>query len=357
MKNKTFRVILQVTVILVICAMGTRCKTETGKDINRDIHRDIVPVKTAAVKKQALSIPIITSGRLYPKRMTKLSFKVGGIIGKIHAEEGETVKKGQLLAALDVSEIRSRVNQARQGMIKAQRDLERVENLYRDRAATLEQRQNAKTAYDVALSGFKAAKFNLDHSYIHAPSPGKIFKRFYEEGELTGTGVPVFFFGSTAGHWVIRVGVTERDMVRLSPADKAHIRLDAYPGRAFTASVTEIPQTIDFKSGTYEVELTLNEPPDDKNLKLAAGFVGKVKIEPSDGKIYHVVPIDAIAGGEGHEGIVFTVKEGKAVKVKIKIAHILPQTAAVDSGLENVDWVVTAGAPYLRNGTPVKIKR
>jgi hypothetical protein len=65
--------------------------------------------------------------------------------------------------------------------------------------------------------------------------------------------------------------------------------------------------------------------------------------------------VDSIVEGEGNEGIVFTVKDNKAVRLKILVAHIFPEMVAVRSGLENVKVVVTSGAAYLTDGIQVKI--
>ena len=93
-----------------------------------------IPVKIAAVSRQPLAIPIYTSGKLFPGSMIQLSFKTGGIIARLQVDEGDTVQRGQLLAALDLAEIEARHQQARNAWLKAQRDAERVKNLYRDRA-------------------------------------------------------------------------------------------------------------------------------------------------------------------------------------------------------------------------------
>ncbi len=336
-----------VTMIVVSLLLGG-CSTQQ-KQQPKEV---VIPVKTVDVKKQELSIPVHTSGRLYPKAMVKLSFKVGGLIDKLHVDEGDTVKKGQLLATLDLSEIKARFNQAKNGWEKAQRDLERAQNLHNDRAATLEQLQNAKTAFQVAEANLKIAQFNLDYSKIKAPAKGKILKRLSEAAEMTGQGTPVFLFGSTENNWVIKTGVSERDLVRLKLQDKATVAFDAYPGKEFSARVTEISESIDVTGGSYEVEVAV----DAEGLKLAAGFVGKVDIEPSETSSYYVIPVDSIVEGEGNDGVVFTAKDGKAVRLNIKVAHIFPTRVAVRTGLEKVRFVVTSGAAYLTGGCKVKVK-
>jgi len=336
-----------VIVIFILMTGITGCRSKKPDQPKTDA----IPVKTAAVLRQEVAVPVYTSGRLYPKAMVKLSFKVGGLIDKLVVDEGDTVRKGHLLASLDLSEIDARFNQARNGWLKAQRDLKRVENLFKDRAATLEQKQNAKTAFEVAESNLKIAAFNLEHARIKAPAKGKILKRFAEEGEMVGVGSPVFLFGSTENRWIVKAGVSERDIVRLTLKDNASVQFDAYPGRQFAASVTEISESIDPASGTYEVEVAV----DDEGLKMAAGFVASVRMVPSRTDTCFVIPVDAIVEGEGSDGIVFTVKDNKAVKLKIKVAHIFPQQVAVHTGLEGIKNVVTSGAAYLTDGSPVNV--
>lgn len=349
MKSFKFNFLYVVFIIFLLVFISGNCKSKKEEQVKTDV----IPVKTAAVKYRQLAIPVFTSGKLYPKTMIKLSFKTGGIIDKLYADEGDAVKKGQLLAALDLSEIDARFNQANNAYIKAQRDLQRVKNLYNDRAATLEQLQNMKTAFAVAEDNLKIAKFNLEHSRIKAPAKGKILKRLCEAGEMVGTGTPVFLFGSTENHWIIKAGAAGRDMVRINLKDKARVRFDAYGEKDFTAEVSEISQAIDPASGTYEIELAVS----DRGMKLAAGFVAKVRIEPSETENFFVIPVDAIVEGEGDDGVVFTVKDNKAVQVKIKVAHIFPETVAVSAGLKNITSVVTSGAAYLTEGAPVKVVR
>lgn len=333
--------------IIIILIVSSSCRDKKQEQAGSDI----IPVKTAAVKRQELSVPVVTSGRLYPKTMIKLSFKTGGLIDRLAADEGDTVRKGQLLASLDLSEINARFNQADLAYSKARRDLARVKNLYKDRAATLEQLQNMETAFSAAEANLKIAGFNLEHSHIKAPAKGKILKRLSEAGEMVGIGTPVFLFGSTENRWIVKAGVAERDIVRLNLKDKAAVYFDAYRDKEFTAVVSEISQAMDPASGTYEIELSIL----DDGMKLAAGFVAKARIDPSQTGLYFVIPIDAIVEGEGSSGVVFTVKDGKAVRVNIKVVNIFPETVAVRSGLEDVEFVVTSGAAYLTEGAAVKV--
>jgi len=308
------------------------------------------PVKLVPVEQVQVAIPIHTSGRLYPASQAALSFKTGGIIAGLYTDEGQTVKKGQMLARLDLSEIQARVRQAESAYQKALRDKKRVQNLYNDRAATLEQMQDVETALDVAQSNQTIARFNLRHSKIVAPSNGKILKRLKEENEIVSAGHPVYIFASTQSKWKVKVGVNLKDLIKLELQDRGEVTFDAYPGQTFEAVVTEVSEAVDPASGTCEVELELSK---ESPLKLISGFIAAVDIYPSGKKTYYRVPVDALVDAEGRDGFVFTEEKGQAKKVAVIIAHLQGDVALILPTQEPLTRVVTHGAPYLSHGAPL----
>jgi len=327
--------------------MASGCQSEN----NSERKPVVIPVKVEKTEVKLISIPVHCSGRLMPKTQIKLSFKTGGIIENISADEGDSVKKGQILAGLNLAEIKAGHNNARNIFLKTKRDLERIHNLYRDRAATLEQFQNATTAHEVAKSNLEIARFNLDHSVIKAPFKGKILKRMAEVNEIIGAGYPVFVFGSTENQWVVKAGVSARDAVHLELKDPARVRFDSYPAEIFQAAVTEISQAVDPASGTVEVELEIR----DRGFRLMAGFVALADILPQKKERCLMLPIDALVESEGRTAFVFTPLKDRAWKIKIRIMHLFPDRAAVKPKPENPDRVITDGANYLTDGMAIKI--
>ncbi len=322
--------------------------TEDTQQSDTKINVELVPIV-----QKSLAIPIHTSGKLYTSTESKLSFKIPGIIARIYADEGQMVKKGSLLASLDLVEMNAKVNQAQSGQQKAQRDLERAQRLYADSVVTLEQLQNAKTALEIASSDAKIAEFNLRHSTIYAPESGKILKRFAEEGELIGAGNPVFLYGANKEGWVLRSGVTDRQIVQLQVGDEAIITFDAYPDKEFAAKVSEIEAVANPYTGTFEVEVQLEQ----RNIQLFSGFVGKITIIPGIAREYSVIPIESLVEGDLNEGYIFSAdrKNNIATKHKIKIDKIIGNQMLVYSGLEGITEVVTYGAPYLTANAKIEI--
>jgi RND family efflux transporter MFP subunit len=314
-----------------------------------------IPVRAVEIESRDVTLPVRTTGILSSGSEQKLSFKTGGIIEKIHVDEGDVVKRGDMLASLDLSEISAMYVQAESGWKKSQRDLRRIENLYGDSVVTLEQYENAKTALAVARSSLDIAKFNLEHSTITAPRDGKVLMRFAEESEMTGAGNPVFLFGVTGDGWSVKVGVIDRDLIRIRKGDSASVRFDAWPTHSFSASVVEISGSADPMTGTFEVDLELD--PDGRTL--ASGFTAKAEIYPSDRVSSLVVPIESVVDADGERGYIFIVtEEGAAARrVPVELDAIVDGHVAVRGPVEAGMDVVTDGAPYLIDGSKIEVVR
>jgi RND family efflux transporter MFP subunit len=316
-------------------------------------HPEEIPlVKISPIIYKKLSIPVHSTGLLSLSEETKLSFKTGGIISSINVREGQKVKKGTLLASLNLAEINAAVDQARNGFEKAQRDFSRAENLFRDSVATLEMRQNAATALDVAKSTLDVARFNLEHSNITAPDNGIILKQLAKPNELIAAGYPVFLFGSSGKYWKVRSGLADKDVVKINRGDSALITFDAYPSKKFRAVVDEVGEMASQYTGTYETELSLKG----EGYRLASGFVAGVDIYPSGSKSFTMVPAGSIIGADGHQGYVYALTDSStAVRLKVNIESMPGEMAAVSGIPESVTSVISEGAAYLRNGMKVKV--
>jgi multidrug efflux system membrane fusion protein len=320
---------------------------------NNGPRRETISVTTAKVQIVHEPLPIHLAGRIFPKTQVNLAFKTGGIIGRILMDEGQRVTQGQLLAVLDLAEVRAYANQAQQGFDKAARDLERVGNLHKSKAATMEMLQNVKTAYNVAEANLEIAKFNLKHSRIEAPAAGRILKRLAEAKEMVGPGIPVFVFASSGNRWILRSGVTDRDVARLRIGDRAAVQIDALPREAVEAEVTQIAAAASPLTSTYEIELTLKM--DDKQLK--AGYFAQADVRTSEKESYSLIPVEAMVEGDGLRAIVYLLdrQAGKARKKEVLILELRGKYLAVSGLPENAE-VITAGATYLSDGTSVSLQ-
>lgn len=345
---KLLKIFFTVAVTILLFMVIAQC----SKSKVVELPETIVPVQVAAVESDVVSLPIHGSGMLFTKQQIRLSFKTGGIIEKINVREGQNVHKGDVLAQLDLSEIQAQVQQAESGYDKAKRDYERITRLFADSVVTLEQKQNMETQLNVAESNVRIARFNFEYSTIKAPADGKILKRFVESNELVGPGTPIFYFGSGRGEWLMRIGLSDRDLIKIQLGDPAIVRFDAYPGLDFPAEVTEIAQAADPHNGTFEVEILLKA----EGFRLAAGFIGQATLYPTNKQEYKLIPIAALVEAQGDAAAVFTVQSDSVVKVPVTLGPIINNRVAVMSGLDGSEKIVTTGAAYLKAGDKVKIQ-
>jgi RND family efflux transporter MFP subunit len=337
------RYILVVTLALALTGCGTPVPEKENVE-------DILQVRLRQVSSMEYKVPVSAVGLLGTSTEMKLSFKTGGIIRDIRVREGETVTKGKVLALLDLSEIEAQADQARIAREKAERDLERARNLYNDSVATLEQFQNARSAFELARAQSEIAQFNLQHSRITAPTDGKIQKILVESSEMIAPGYPAILFASTENDWVVRTALTDRDIVRLSPGDSARVTMDAFPGVIFRAEVLELGALADPVTGTYEAELGILQPDN----RFRTGFISRVSIYPAEIRRELVVPVEALLNATGNRAHVYIYKDGLARKVPVRTGQILDSLVAVTEGLLEGQWIITDGARYVEEDSKVR---
>lgn len=347
------RIVYSLTFLLIAAgaAVLTGCNGNTQA---ADVVDEAIAVKLQPVTTTQYAPMLKYSGSMASTSEARLSFKISGIISKIYVKEGDHVVKGQLLATLDLTEINAQVQQASQGVEKVQRDVNRVKNLYNDTVATLEQVQNANTQLQVAEESLRIARFNQQYAQIRATESGTILRKLMNEGELANSGAPVFTFNGTAGNdWIIRFGVSDKDWAVLKKGEKASVEIDAYPNRTFTGVITEIAQGADAASGTYEIEVKVLPG----NVRFAAGLFSTVRLQPATEQTVILVPVEALTEATDKTGYVYTVNaDGKTVtKSKVTIAFLDNNNAAIVSGLDSAQEVITEGVGYLTDKSFVKV--
>jgi membrane fusion protein, multidrug efflux system len=346
--------------LLILVALGATVwmcgKRENKEKIKPIVDESTISVKLAPVKTGNYSLPIVSSGLISTEIESRLSFKATGIISRIYVTEGQSVSAGQLLATLDLTEIDAQLSQSKNSLEKAKRDFGRAQRLYADSAATLEQVQNAETAFNVADESFRITSFNRRYATIQATSSGKVIKKFLNEGELVSAGTPVLMVNSSGKNdWIVKIGLPDVDWVRVKKGDKVKVTTDAYSGIAFDASITVINEGADPINGLYQVEVKINP----QSKRLASGLFARVEIIPAESQTFKSIPIEALIEGEGKHAFVFVVNQDqKSVsKVLVRIAYLEQKQAVIIEGLENVSEVINEGSAFLTEFSVVTVSR
>jgi len=215
--------------------------------------------------------------------------------------------------------------------------------------------QNSRTAVEAARESVKQVGFNRKHATITAPVDGFVIKRLSNPGEMISPGMPVVVIGALGdgSKWVLKAGVSDREWSSIQPGDRASVFFDAWAGRSFPGVVTTKALAADPMNGTFPVELRV----DFGSEKPATGMFGRAEVVPSALRSGFSIPYESTLEADGDKGHVFVTDDRKTVRmVEVTIASLTQQRVYILSGLEGHPYVVTAGSPYLKDGSPIRVR-
>ncbi len=347
MKNIHF-LALATTLIIVSCGPSKKEKSEIPT-------MEVIPVKVESLIQKSSNEVVNASGQFTTDDETYLSFMSSGIVKEIFVNEGDQIHKGQLLATLDITYIKSQVSQAKIALDKAKRDLERVERLQKDGFATLEQLQNAQSGYDIAEQQVKSAEFNLSYSNIKALSNGRILKKMVNQGQLVNSGTPILLTnGAGSKNWRLKVGVSDEQWSVIEVGNRAKIESELLKNKTIQGKVIRKSESIDPVSGTFTVEIEVITP-----LKsiLASGVFAKATIYTSSEAKNWTIPYAALLDGNANEGYVFVTNDKQHVqKVEVKLGELHQNRVDIMSGLSGFKFVIVAGSAYLNENATISVE-
>ena len=318
---------------------------------------DTAPVRSVEaveVRYVETSRPINISALLAYKSTQKLSFKVGGLVSEILAEEGDAVTKGQVLARLDREEVTAQVEEAEARFNNAQRNVERMKKLYKKNVISLDQLQDSETELDVISSQLRVARFNLRYSEIKAPSVGRIIRKSVETSEFVSPNQTAFVLSDESRGWIMRTGLSDRSVVRVQKGDPVIVRFDPWPLETFQGTISAISEAAEERSGLFEVEIALK--PTEKRLR--DGYIGRIQISPVKARRVVLLPALSLISADSSAGVVYVMELGEIVTPRRVQIHYLEGTqVAVSGNLWDGDHVITTGAEFLNGGDKVRILR
>lgn len=318
----------------------------TGEATPPDAPR---PVRTAVVADTTLPSTIDVAGVLSARDETDLGFTSGGVVATVTVRAGARVRRGQVLATLDLAAIAAAETEARAAVTKAARDLARAERLLADSVVPAVVVQDAGTALDAARARLDAAAFARRTGVIAAPADGVVLARLAEPGRVVAPGGAVLRFGRTEGGLLFRAGVPEAAAVALRVGDSATVTLSATADRMWRARVETVAAAPTPGSATWAVELRLLEAP-----ALPTGLTGRATITIGGPTAARVVPIAAIAEADDSLGAVFVLQNGVAARQSVVLGPMRNGFAIVRSGLQAGTRVITDGATLVTDGEPVR---
>ena len=283
-------------------------------------------------------------GTVRSQQRAVIEAKISGRLLQYLAAPGQLVKAGELLAELDVQEIRAKREQAQAMLDQAQRDLARQQQLIASKATSQQEFDTAAARVKVTTAGLNEAETMLGYARITAPFDGVVTRKLANLGDLAMPGKPLMEIESPA-QLRFETDLPESLLNRIQPGAKLPVTIPTLP-KPLTASVSEISPVADALSRTFLVKLDLPAEPG-----LRPGQFGRVAVPVAETQLL-LVPRQAVVK-RGQMELVFVMKADHAILRLVKTGKLLDEQIEILSGLEPGDAVVTRNAALLTDGQSV----
>jgi len=305
-------------------------------------------VSTIVVGQEAPLPAIEAAGTAALRKEIPLGFTTPGQIARITVQEGDVVRRGQVLATLDMTSVGASLEAADAERDRAGAELARLKQLYAQGWITKARLEAAEAAARSASANVAARRFSMQTARVVAPADGIVLSRTAEPGQIIDAGMPVVTLGDSSSGFVLRTLLADRDAVRVRAGVPAQVRFDALPGEILSGPVIEVGGRSDRGTGAFTAEIALPADP-----RLRSGLVGRATIAtPAAGASSRlVIPPTAIFA----EGFVYVVDAQRRVKPRrIALGRLSADGAEVLSGLQRGEVVVLSGLDRLRDGAVVE---
>ncbi len=283
---------------IIALALMTACSSEKS-----------VTYSTAKVTKQNISTSITATGTIEPVTKVEVGTQVSGIIDKIYVDYNSVVKKGQVIAELDKTNLVSELNSARSNLANAQSSLTyqkanytRYKNLYDKGLIAANDFESARLSYEQAVQQVKIqqqavekARTNLGYATITSPIDGVILSKEVEEGQTVASAMTtptLFNIAQDLTDMRVIADIDEADIGGVVEGQRVTFTVDAFPDDVFNGSVTQVRQEATTESNVVTYEVVISAPNDD--LKLKPGLTANVTIYTLEKNNVLAVPSKAL---------------------------------------------------------------
>lgn len=313
-------------------------------------------VETITPVQSKIKTIIASSGTISNSEEIVLSFKTGGMVESVNAEEGQYVRKGQILARLNTTELDVQLEQSKLNVEKLKRDEYRLSQLVKDTVATLEQLQNVQTALSSGQQQLRSLEFNRQQASLSAPESGFVLKRQVNPGEFKTPGAAVFIIGSNSnskvGKWTFKISVSDKDRVKLTTVgQQTVITLDVMPDREFEGTIIKLSSVPDAKTGTYDCYVSF----DPQGENVVYGLSGKLNISHESEQSFTEIPLETLVGADGNTAVIYMLNNDNIVeKQTVSIRSINKQSVSLNEYLPADLRIITSGKNKVKVGEKAK---
>ena len=380
-----------IAIILGIVVIGTGVFFALQKKVT---PVEVVSAHTSAPGQNQPSTLLNASGYVTPRRRSTVAAKITARVEQIYAEEGMRVKAGQVLAILDQSDARVRLNSAtadrdstqaqlndlQVNLKNAEIELHRNEELQKSGVTTQQALDNARTAVNsykariaatqqaiaAAESRIKVAQQDLDNCTVVSPFDGIVVSKDAQRGEMvspisagggfTRTGIATVVDMNSNE---IEVDVNESYIGRVHEGQPVTATLDAYPDWQIPSHVRTVIPTADRQKATVKVRISFDklDPRILPDMGVKVAFLDEAKPQSqSDAKKAMYLPKDAVHDDNG-SNVVYVFNNGKAERRAVRTGGTRGDNEEIIAGLTDGEQVIVRGPADLHDGQSVTIKQ
>ncbi|MGB5077304.1 MAG: efflux RND transporter periplasmic adaptor subunit [Sphingorhabdus sp.] len=331
----------------LLCVVG--CSEEKPSIPTRvdDVH----PVQVMKVQQENLQRTINAVGTVRYRRETPLGFTSSGKVALVRFEEGDLVKRGALLAALDTTNVGADVSVASAERDRARSEFDRIRSLYADGWVTKSRFETAESALKAADARVRQAGFASGTAQLFAPSSGVVLARNVQPGQVVAAGMPALVVGESDEGFVFRVPIIDRDASKLRVGMAADINIESLGIAPISATISEIDGRANEATGAFTVQFRIAP-----RATLRSGMIGTATIRlPASENGSLQIPASALFGIRTGEGLVYVVNaQGRVQTSNVAIERIMDGFVIVTGGIKPGDVIVTSGLEKLRAGSRVR---
>ncbi len=310
------------------------------------------PTVRIAIVQAATTPPQIEAiGTAVWRRETPLGFTSDGQIARILVNEGDVVRRGQLLAILDTTAIGAELAAAQAESRRAQAEANRLNQLYGKGWVTKQRLETAQAGAQASAAQSKARQFALRTAQVTAPSAGVVLARLAEPTQVIAKGTPVLVIGESDGGYVMRVPVNDRVAAALRLGAPATVRFEALGAAPLQGRILEIGGRARQATGTFDVEIGLPNAPG-----LRSGMIGTATLAAVARRSLDTIVLPAIAvlSPRAGEGLVYVVDANSRASLRqVALGETRDTGVEILSGIKAGDRVILSGFDKIRNGVRV----
>ena len=349
LKKKKFIGLIALSIVSV---GGISFKISQGNRSYKDVS-----AFTIAAESGSLPGLITASGELKANKSVNVSPKRQGILDEIYVEEGDQVKKGDLIAKMDFGDLAFRIDEIKANYETQKASYLRRKMLFEEGAISAEEYGEFKNRFLSSKAKFKQIEVEETDTSIRAPFQGVITSRYAVPGAFVTptTSASSSIEGGSTSSSIVKLSqglevvakVPESDIGRIKKGQEATIRVDAFPDKLFRAFVSKIsPSAIKNNNVTsFEVTLLLIKRPIDLRL----GMTSDINFQTGATKISTLIPTVAIVTEEGQTGVLKVGKNNQPEFKKVELGTSSGSKTAIISGLEPGEKVFIDLPPWAKN--------